>query len=734
MKTPSVAVRSLVHASIRLLLISLIMLPVQLLAQDAPAQASNELQDVTFTPISGGRVQIRLKMAQQPDEPGSFSINRPARIAFDFFNTTNAMGNKTISVSEGAVENLSMIQAGNRTRVVLSLVKSVEYETHIDADGMTVTIGGLQQAVAADKGATRQRFATAPIKGHHKLQNIDFRRGPKGEGMVMITMSDPSVGIDITERPGEITVEFLDTETPQSLERRLDVIDFATPVKTVDAFTQGRNSRIVIAAEGDYKQLAYQAGSVFTINVQELKEIEKVREVDEFGYSGEGLSLNFKDIPVRSALQVIADFTGINFITSDDVEGNLTLKLKDVPWDQALDVILQTKGLAKRQDGNVIWVAPAEEIAAKEKQQLEATKTVAELEPLVSELIAINYAKAEDIAKLLKSVRAVSPGVESRAFSSISIDNLVTEKNSLLSPRGNVTVDERTNSILVQDTAGKIRDIKKLIARLDQPVRQVLIETRIVEANDDFSRTLGARFGITNRNRSLNLPGAPDTNLGDGVVTGRLENTEGIYNEDTYLVNEDGLMVDLPSPGLEGRRASSLAFTIFKIGATHLLALELSALEAEQKGKIIASPRLVTANQKEAFIEQGQERIFPPSGLSDRPTLVEAKLRLTVTPQITPENSIILDVLVEQDTFVSPADPTINTKRISTQVLLDNGETVVIGGVYQEEQKNDVIKTPFLGDLPFVGALFRERTREREKVELLIFLTPKILSSALDVS
>ncbi|MCG6873128.1 MAG: type IV pilus secretin PilQ, partial [Gammaproteobacteria bacterium] len=536
---------------------------------------------------------------------------------------------------------------------------------------------------------------------------------------------------------------------PENLQKRLDVIDFATPVQTIDTFDKGGNARVVIRAAGRYSHMAYQAGDVFTLSIKPLS-AEETAEEDELGYKGEKLSLNFQNIEVRAALQVIADFTGINFVTSDAVKGNLTLRLRDVPWDQALDIILRTRGLAKREQGNVIWVAPVEEIAAKEKLELEASKTVLDLEPLVSELIPINYAKASDIAALLKSIKAVSPGVQTRAFSSVSIAQTELDTNTLLSPRGNVTVDERTNSLLIQDTASKIREVKKLITRLDTPVKQVLIETRIVEANDDFSRNLGARLGAQNYNPSVNIPGSPTTNAGEGIISGDIENNitfldeiaptidpvTGVVTPGEFTISNTPI-VDLPSPGIGGVPAASLAFTLLKIaagGAGHLLNLEISALESEGRGKIIANPRLVTANQKQARIEQGQERIFPPSGFSDQPTTVEAKLSLTVTPQVTPEDSIILDVVITQDTFVSATDPTINTKSVNTQVLLNNGETVVIGGIYQEEERENVTKVPILGDMPLIGNAFRNKGTLRNKTELLIFLTPRVISPALDLA
>jgi len=700
-------------------------------AAPAPGDA-NTLEDVTFAQLPGDRVEVKLHTATRPAEPGTFSIARPPRISLDLFKTSNAVGNKTIPVNYGAVESVSTVGANGRTRVVLNLADAVSFTTRVEDDGVVVAVDSPREGMST-AGRT-ERFAEETQAGDHAIQKVDFRRGKDGSGEVIVTLSDPGVGIDMREQYNEIAVDFVGTDVPADLEQRLDVVDFATPVQTIDTFKKGANARIVVNATGRYEQSAYQAGNVFTISVKPLTKEEEKNKADEFGYSGEKLSLNFQNIEVRAALQVIADFTGLNFVTSDSVKGTLTLRLRDVPWDQALDIILRTRGLAMREQGNVVWVAPAEEIAAKEKQALEASKAVSDLEPLVSELIQINYAKAGDIAALLKEVKAVDTGIQSQAFSSVTVSDIKTESNTLLSPRGNVTVDARTNSILIQDTAGKIREVKKLISKLDRPVRQVMIETRIVEANDTFSKALGARFGVTNRNRSFHLPGNTETNLGDAVLSPRIEDADPIINNDTYPLGGDSLNVDLPAGAISGSPAGSIAFTLFKINSTHLLSLELSALEAEGKGKIIASPRLITANQKQAHIEQGQERLQEATGLATQGTVVEAKLALTVTPQITPEDSIILDVDITQDTFADANANLVNTKQINTQVLLNNGETVVIGGIYQQENNVDVTKIPIFGDLPLVGALFRNTNKVSSRRELLIFLTPRLLNSALTLT
>ncbi len=455
------------------------------------------------------------------------------------------------------------------------------------------------------------------------------------------------------------------------------------------------------------------------------------KKVDEFGYSGEKLSLNFQNIDVRAALQVLADFTGLNFVVSDTVRGNLTLRLKDVPWDQALDLIVDAKNLAVRRKGNVVTVAPATEVAAKEKAALESAKSFIELEPLVSELVQINYAKADDIATLLKSIKAVTAGAgQHPVFGASATGGSVqaaTDSNSLLSPRGQVTVDARTNSLLIQDTPGKIREIRKLILKLDQPVRQVLIETRLVEATDNFARSLGVRFGVKKAN--LGNPAGQR----DSAVSGTIEDSSGIITAGTLGANATGLNVNLASTGVGGTPAASIGFTLAKlVSSGDLLNLELSALEQEGNGKIISSPRVITANQKKAKIEQGQERVFTTSVLGVGSVVTKkATLKLEVTPQITPDDRVNLDVNITKDNFADSVQGLLNVKEIDTSVLLDNGETVVIGGIYEQDKNDTITKVPFFGDIPLLGWLFKTKDVRDNKTELLIFLTPRIVSENL---
>lgn len=695
----------------------------------APTGGQNEIREIVYAKLPGDRVQVVVRTARRPAEPQSFSISNPARISLDFPNTRVGMAARTVAVKQGALLSVTAIEAEGRSRVVLSLVKSVPYTTAIDDSGYVLTLDPPTSAIAGTETPKTTRFASGKQGGKYSLRNIDFRRGPHADAKIAIKLSDPAVGVDIREQAGEIILDFQDTTTPAELQRRLDVIDFATPVQTIDTFAQGRNTRMVITPKGRYEHVAYQTGDVFTVSVKPIIEKPDEKQVDEFGYSGEKLSLNFQNIDVRAALQVLADFTGLNFVVSDTVKGSLTLRLKDVPWDQALDLIVDAKNLAIRRRGNVITVAPASEVAAKEKASLEATKAVIELEPLVSELIQINYAKAEEIAVLLKSIRPVADlSVQQAAGSSIlgaapqqgTASLAPTSTNSLLSPRGQVTVDVRTNSVLVQDTPDKIREIRKLIARLDQPVRQVLIETRLVEATDNFARGLGVRWGHLSDGHSGN------TRI---VTNGRLEQLDGYLGSGQFPLST-GLNVNLPSAGIGNSPAAAFAITLQ--AGSRILDLELSALEQEGKGKIISSPRVITANQKKAKIEQGQERVFTTVTQNQvTVTTKRATLKLEVTPQITPDDRVNLDVDITKDNFADSAQGLLNVKQINTQVLLDNGETVVIGGIFEQDSNNVTAKVPFFGDLPLLGWLFKKNDVRDNKTELLIFLTPRIVGQGL---
>ncbi len=658
--------------------------------------AGNTLQAVEFSSLPGNKAQITLTMSQPATTPLSFTIDNPARIALDFPDTANSLTNRSQNIGIGMADSMTVVEAKGRTRVVVNLVDMVPYEAHADGNKVVLTI----QNAGSELSEAEAVSAQATGGSSNTISNIDFRRGAGGEGRVIVTLSDPSIPVDMRQESGLVVVDFYRAQLPRELERRLDVLDFATPVKTVDTYAKGENVHMVITPMGNYDYLAYQADDQFTIEVRQLtkKEVEEKKK-DEFGYSGERLSLNFQDIEVRSVLQLIADFTGINVVVSDTVKGSLTLRLKNVPWDQALDIILKTKGLAMRQTGNVMLVAPSEEIAAREKLELESQKQIQELEPLYSEYIQINYAKASDITALLKS-----------------------GDTTLMSDRGMATVDERTNTLLVQDTAPKLAEIRKLIAQLDIPVRQVLIESRIVLANNDFARELGVQFGVAKQTTY-------DTNH-QLVIGGTQGNGFTVTGPQTGFDPGDGtegLLVDLPAVGA----VSSIGLAIGKLGS-HLLQLELSALESEGKGEVISSPRVLTSNQKAAFIETGTEIPYQEASSSGATatSFKKAVLRLEVTPQITPDDRIIMDLLINKDSvgkITVNNVPTIDTNEVSSQVLVDNGETLVLGGIYEETNTHSITRAPFFGELPVVDWLFKRTVKQHDKQELLIFVTPKIV-------
>ncbi len=703
--------------------------------------SGNQLTRLKFSRISANRVQIDLLMDGSIDHPTVFKTVEPPRIALDFYGVTNASGQRVFPVDISSLTSMVIAEDDDRMRLVLNLHNPADYSLIRVDSGFVLTVGANASSAAAmaKSGAETltSQFSTEEKPAAHSITSVDFRRTANGGGRIIVKLSDSEVAVDLRDQGSEIVALFADTSIPPALEQRLDVIDFATPVSYIDTYADGRNAKLIVSAHTQYKQSSVQSGPTLVVDVSPLTKVEiEAENTDEFGYKGDRLSLNFQKISVRAALQVIADFTDLNFVTSDSITGDLSLRLKDVPWDQALDVILQTKGLAMRQKGNVAWVAPADEIAAKEKQALEAQQEVGELEPMVSELIKVSYAKVEDIAAILKSVKAVETGFTQSAFGSVTVNEIETEKNSLLSERGSVSVDGRTNSILIQDTASKLKEIKKLIAKLDIPVRQVQIETRIVEAYDDFSRNIGARLGFTQVTQQARLRGS-STNLGDVFGSGSIENTNRVRNEGLTEVNDDALSVNLPAGSIGNDPAAQYAFTLAKLGSGYLnlLDLEISALQAEGRGRVLANPKILTTDKHSANIEQGQERLttFGSAFGTSASQGQKAVLSLTVLPQITPDDKVILDVDITNDSFVAANVDTVNTKRINTQALLENGETVVIGGIYTQEDTQNVTKVPVLGDLPLIGKLFRKRTSRDNRTELLVFLTPRIIDPALAV-
>ena len=673
-------------------------------AHAAAPETDNSLQSVEYAGLPGNKVLITLTLSKPAPPPLSFTIDNPARIALDFPNTGNSLSQRNQDIGIGMAESLTSVEAQGRTRVVVNLTEMVPYEAHTEGNRVLLTI----QSAGATMSTAAATAAAATGGATKKIDNVDFRRGENGEGRIIVMLSDPSIPVDLKQEGGKVIVDFYRTQLPESLERRLDVLDFATPVKSIDTYAKGDNVHMVITPMGEYDYLAYQSDNQFTIEVSEItKEEAEAKKKDEQGYSGEKLSLNFQDIEVRSVLQLLADFTGINIVVSDTVGGSLTLRLKNVPWDQALDIILKTKGLGMRQTGNVMLVAPSEEIAAREKLELEAKKQIKELEPLYSEFIQINYAKAADIAKLLKS-----------------------KETTLISERGKATTDERTNTLLVQDVASNLVEVRKLVALLDVPVRQVLIESRVVVANDNFTKDLGVKFGLSKRTTDEANFTDRDFLVAGGAQRGGVD-VNGNYTG-FEVDGAEGLLVELPVIGA----TSSIGLAVGKLG-NHLLTLELTAMEAEGEGEVISSPRVLTSNQKAAFIKSGVEIPYQEATSSGATNVSfkDAVLQLQVTPQITPDDRIIMDLQVNKDSVgqVYEGVPSIDTNTISTQVLVDNGETLVLGGIYEQERAHRIDKTPFFGDLPLIDWLFKKELHQDDKKELLIFVTPKIVKEELNI-
>jgi type IV pilus assembly protein PilQ len=696
--------------------------------------ASAWAQDNAIESISanqqGGNVVIKVAMKEPPKQlPIGFSITNPARIALDFGATANATGKNTQDINLGDVRGVNVVQAGERTRLVLNLKRVLNYAAAIDGKDVIVTVEGSgAPARAVDAAGQPARTAAAAPVASQVLRDLDFRRGSNGEGRIVVDLPNGQVAVDVRQVGRQIEVDFLKTGVPPTLRRRLDVTDFGTPVSRITTTPQGENTHMVVDTQGNWEQSVYQSDTQLVIDVKPVKEDPNRPAGGGAGtaYRGEKVSFNFQNIEVRQALQAIADLSGLNIITSDAVTGSLTLHLKDVPWDQALDVILQAKGLDMRKNGNVLWIAPKEELLTKEKLELEQRAQISELEPLRSEIFQLNYQKAE----AFRTVFGLDAG------GGASSDG--GGKNRVLSKRGSAIIDPRTNQLFVTDIASKIEDIRKLIQKTDVATKQVLVEARLVEANDGFSRNLGAKLGFAdlrgfrggdagyqvNGNQRVAIGG---NLVGVGQVTGQTPDKGDGYTNTT--------LVNLPAAGINGTNAPSIAFSLFSSAANRFLNLELSALEADGKGKIISSPRVVTEDNVPAVIEQGVELPYQQATSSGATsvTFKKANLKLEVTPQITPDGNVVLDVDVAKD---SKGESTasgfaINTQHVKTKVMVENGGTVVLGGIYQmSESKNDN-KVPVLGDIPVVGNLFKSTSREHSKTELLVFITPKIVAERL---
>ena len=703
-------------------------------AADAPVS----LQSIDVQQVSGNQTQLTLHLSGPAPQPQVFTIDKPARLSLDLPNTALALTSRRIDVGNGGIDTVLAAEANGRSRVVLNLDTPMTYQTSVNGNDIFLTVGGnagraaapvasASKGSAADSGESSQPAAAAVGRA---IKNIDFRRSESGGGRLVVRLSDPRTPIDLKQQGSQILVTFTGTDLPKKLGRRYDTLDFGTPITGFTASRDGADTHVTIDATGDFEQLAYQTDDQYVVEVSPARKVADANPADaKKEYHGEHLTLNFQDIEVRAVLQLLADASGQNIVVSDSVNGNLTLRLQNVPWDQALDIVLRTKGLDKRQDGNVIIVAPAEELAAREKADLSTKKEIRALEPLRTEYLQVNYAKATDIATLLKGGTTGSTGGGGAG------------SNSVLSARGSVAVDDRTNTLLLSDTADRITEVRRLVSTLDIPVKQVLIETRVVVVTNDFARDLGARFGVTATRHNGTNGLFETTGTATGIDTGVSSAISNVSS--TGSVYPVAIPTGTGTPGAVNRYnvnlpvanpAGSIAFGI--LGSDFLVDLELSAAQTENRGTVVASPRVVTANQKQATIEQGVEIPYQESASSGATTISfkKAVLSMKVKPLITPDNRIILDLNVSDDSVgqnvVASGGvnvPAINTRAVETQVVLGDGQTVVLGGILTTNQTLQQDKVPWLGDIPILGNLFKNTTDTNDKEEMLIFVTPKIL-------
>lgn len=690
------------------------------------AYAETVLKNIDFSSLPGDRVEIKMTFDGTPPTPSGYTIEQPARIALDLMGVTSALPAKDYPLGNGNTRRVNVLEAGDRTRVTVVMTELVGYSTRTQGNSLYVLVGRDEtfgQVAEAEAGLIESTIATSNqgliLNDLAVIEDIDFRRGEMGEGRVVVELSNPGVGVDVSSERGDIKVVFAQAHLPEGLQRRLDVSDFATPVLSIESTPEINNVVMMVKPTGQFDYLAYQADNVFTLEVKplDLTDPDYIKKKRLIVYTGEKLSLNFQDIEVRAVLQLIADFTDLNLVASDTVSGRITLRLKNVPWDQALDIIMKTKGLDKREDGNILMIAPAAELSAREKLELESREQIAELAPLTTEFIEVKYADAGELYGLFSSAG---------------------DKASLLSERGSVLVDERTNSIILTDTAENIEDFLAIMERLDVPVRQVLIEARIVTAASNFSEAIGVRWGILGFDRV----NSNKTFVQGGSSLGTLESIRGSSDNgqialpgpgglpDLSLAAPDDLVVDL---GIGSSDATS--FSIGIMDEFFLLDLELSALESQGKSETIARPKVITADQQEASISSGVEIPYQEASSSGASTtsFKSATLSLQVKPQITPDDRIIMELSVTQDAIgaVFNGIPSINTNEVETKVLVNNGETIVLGGIFTTEKRKSITKTPLLGDIPFIGRLFRRETEDESKQELLIFITPRLISDAL---
>ncbi|MBK7530576.1 MAG: type IV pilus secretin PilQ [Rhodoferax sp.] len=678
--------------------------------------AQNAIQSINSTQQGTAEV-VRIELSEPlAAVPAGFTIQTPPRIAIDLPGVTNALGRSSVEVNQGNLRSVNVAQAGERTRLVLNLKQASSYKAQLQGKTLLLVLEPTGTASAAQAASPEPlRFAESLNKDQLALKDIDFRRGNDGAGRVVVELANNQVGVDIRQQGQSLVVEFLRSTLPENLRRRLDVTDFGTPVQSISTAQQGDRVRMTVNPKGNWEHSAYQSDNQFVLEVRPQK-VDPNKLTQGPGYAGEKLSLNFQNIEVRALLQVIADFTNFNVVTSDTVTGNVTLRLKDVPWDQALDIILQAKGLGLRKSGNVIWIAPKDELAAKEKVDLESKAQISALEPVRTQSFQLNYAKAEELAKGLSGQGGGG-----------------STSTKILSARGSVIFETRTNQLFVSDTPSKLEEVQMMISKIDVPVRQVLIEARIVIADDKFGSSLGVKLGALDlRGQRGGLPGY--TVSGDTRVTvgGNMNAVAGQTLQTDTLNFSDTSFVTLPAVGQGGYNPASFALSLFGASSNRFLNLEISALEADGKGKVVSSPRVVTADQQKALIEQGTELPYQTATSSGATALQfrKANLKLEVTPQITPEGSVMLDVDVNKDSVgqATAAGFAIDTKHVKTQVLVENGGTVVIGGIFEQNDRTDVTKVPFLGDVPVLGNLFKTTTKSSQRTELLIFLTPKVVT------
>lgn len=661
------------------------------------------LTAIQHAPMPAGGVQLQIEADGALPPSKAFMISDPPRLVIDLPQVSSSIAARSQPIDSGAAQSVAVVPADGRTRLVVNLVQAVRWSVKPSGNKLLVMLEAPAVAAAPVAGG----YASKASVSGPQVSAVDFRRGEHGEGRIVVALSSPQIQVDTRPQGGRVVVEFKGAALPAELSRRLDVTDFATPVTKVETRPYAGGVRMEVATTGPFEHLAYQANGTYTLEVAPVRDDAAARRNAKKAYVGEPISLNFQSIEVRAVLQLLADFTGKNLVAADTVTGNITLRLQNVPWDQALDIILTTKGLGKREDGNVMWVAPAEEIAAREQAEFEAQQKLQELAPLYTEFMPVNFAKAADVAALLKN-----------------------QDHKVLTERGNVTVDERTNTLIVNDTEQKLTEIRDLMKTLDVPVRQVLIESRIVNATTNFSKSLGVRFGASNE--------AGHTT----AVSGNLTGTSQLLNGET-LDADSRLNVNMPAQKIQGVpfNPTSIGLAIAKLPFGRLLELELSALQAEGEGEIISNPRVLTSNQKEAVISQGTEFPYQQASASGATNtqFKDAVLQLKVTPQITPDDHIIMDIAVNKDALNTTAtnnngEPAIDTQKVESQVLVNDGETIVIGGIYEQTKVNNVVRTPFFGDLPYIGMLFRNRSGTNDKKELLIFVTPKIVREELTAS